>query len=65
MRNYGLYINRPLLFRHYFNDEQVKEIALKLTRSQSFKVKNTEHASQHIAWMSDFQIYQVCAKHVR
>ncbi|XP_055377325.1 SWI/SNF-related matrix-associated actin-dependent regulator of chromatin subfamily A containing DEAD/H box 1 homolog [Condylostylus longicornis] len=55
--------NHPLLLRHYFDDEEVKEIAIKLTKSQTFKVKNPDHAFEDIAWMSDFQIYQTCEKH--
>lgn len=56
--------NHPLLHRHYFTDDKIRSFAKKLAFTDSFKKTNPQYIFEELAVMSDFQVYQLCEKHV-
>lgn len=56
--------NHPLLMRHYFTDENLRGFAKRLARASSYKKTNEQYIFEDLAIMSDFQVFQLCNKHV-
>lgn len=56
--------NHPLLMRHYFTDENLRGFAKRLARASSYKKTNEQYIFEELAIMSDFQVFQLCNKHV-
>lgn len=56
--------NHPLLHRNYFTDEKIRSFAKKLAFTDSYKKTNPQYIFEELAIMSDFQVYQICQKHV-
>ena len=56
--------NHPLLMRHYFTDAKIKEFSKRLASCSSYKKTNPQYIFEELAVMSDFQVYQLCQKHV-
>ena len=56
--------NHPLLHRHYFTDEKIRDFAKKLAFTDSYKKTNPHYIFEALAIMSDFQVYQLCEKFV-
>lgn len=56
--------NHPLLHRHYFTDDKIRSFAKKLAFTDSYKKTNPQYIFEELAIMSDFQVYQLCEKHV-
>lgn len=56
--------NHPLLHRHFFTDDKIRNISKKLAFTDSYKKTNPQYIFEELAVMSDFQVYQLCEKHV-
>lgn len=56
--------NHPILHRHYFTDDKIRSFAKKLAFTDSYKKTNPQYIFEELAIMSDFQVYQLCEKHV-
>lgn len=56
--------NHPLLQRYYFSDEKLREFSKRLASITTYKKTNPQYIFEELAVMSDFQVYQLCKKHV-
>jgi len=56
--------NHPLLMRHYFTDANLRGFSKRLANASSYKKTNEQYIFEELAVMSDFQVYQMCNKHV-
>lgn len=56
--------NHPLLARYYFNDDTLEKIAKRLAKVSTYKKTNPDYIFEELAVMSDFQVWQLCQKHV-
>lgn len=56
--------NHPLLARYYFTDEKLREFSKRLATVSSYKKTNPQYIFEEMAVMSDFQVFQLCNKHV-
>lgn len=56
--------NHPLLGRYYFSDDKLREFAKRLASVTTYKKTNPQYIFEELAVMSDFQVYQLCKKHV-
>lgn len=54
--------NHPLLMRYYYSDDDVKQIAKRLSTNILYKGENADYIFDDLAIMSDFQIYQLIMK---
>lgn len=55
--------NHPLLMRYYYSDDDLKQLAKRLAKCSTYKGENTDYIFEDIAYLSDFQIWQLCEKH--
>ncbi|XP_020807048.1 SWI/SNF-related matrix-associated actin-dependent regulator of chromatin subfamily A containing DEAD/H box 1 homolog [Drosophila serrata] len=55
--------NHPLLMRHYFSDENLRDFSKRLAKCSSYKKTNEQYIFEELAIMSDFQVYQLCQKY--
>ncbi|XP_067621535.1 SWI/SNF-related matrix-associated actin-dependent regulator of chromatin subfamily A containing DEAD/H box 1 homolog [Eurosta solidaginis] len=55
--------NHPLLMRHYFSDETLRDISERLACAPTLKKTNPQYIFEELAVMSDFQVWQMCQKH--
>lgn len=56
--------NHPLLGRYYFSDDKLREFSKRLASVSSYKKTNPQYIFEELAVMSDFQVWQLCNKHV-
>lgn len=56
--------NHPLLMRYHFEDDTLHKLAKRLAKVSSYKKTNPEYIFEELAVMSDFQVWQICQKHV-
>lgn len=56
--------NHPLLMRHFFSDERLRLFSKQLARCSTYKKQNAQYIFEELAVMSDFQVWQLCDKHV-
>lgn len=56
--------NHPLLMRQYFSDSRLHEFSKRLASIPSYKKTNPQYIFEDLAVMSDFQVWQICNKHV-
>ena len=56
--------NHPLLARYYFTDERLREFSKRLASASTYKKTNPQYIFEELAVMSDFQVWQLCNKHV-
>lgn len=56
--------NHPLLMRHYFTDKKIEEMSKRLANISTYKKTNPQYIFEELAIMSDYQVYQLCQKHV-
>ncbi|XP_049534531.1 SWI/SNF-related matrix-associated actin-dependent regulator of chromatin subfamily A containing DEAD/H box 1 homolog [Anopheles darlingi] len=55
--------NHPLLLRYYFTDDDVRGMAKKLAKDPDYKGSNVDNIFQDIAYLSDFQLYEMRDKY--
>jgi SWI/SNF-related matrix-associated actin-dependent regulator 1 of chromatin subfamily A len=51
--------NHPVLLRYHFTDEQLEDMARRLSADPTYKETNPEYILQDLAIMSDYQIHQL------
>lgn len=56
--------NHPLLMRYYFSDDTLHDLSERLACAPSLKKTNPQYIFEELAVMSDFQVMQLCNKHV-
>lgn len=57
-------VNHPLLARYYFSDDKLREFSKRLSTVSTYKKTNPQYIFEELAVMSDFQVWQLCNKHV-
>uniref|UniRef100_A0A183CXI1 Helicase ATP-binding domain-containing protein n=1 Tax=Gongylonema pulchrum TaxID=637853 RepID=A0A183CXI1_9BILA len=56
--------NHPLLYRRFYQDEKVIQIAKVLcAKENEYRKKNSDHVAEDLAFLSDFAISQLCSKY--
>ncbi|XP_060803341.1 SWI/SNF-related matrix-associated actin-dependent regulator of chromatin subfamily A containing DEAD/H box 1 homolog [Amyelois transitella] len=55
--------NHPALLRYYYQEEQVRKMATRLARDQTYKEKNEQYVYEDLMCLSDFQIHQLTLNH--
>jgi len=53
----------PLLMRYYYSDDDVRKMAKFLSRDPLYKKDNPEYIFEELAYLSDFQLFQLTKKH--
>lgn len=56
--------NHPLLARYFFDDAKLREFSKRLATVPTYKKSNPQYIFEEMAVMSDFQVWQLCHKHV-